>query len=198
MFDSNETVTLIVNYLNATGSNAQVAFSSPQIPKNLGYYVLPIDGAWLQGGSRNEVVLELVVYNPSVDAPATTYSGPYIYIVTPSASSMPANTGAPMNDLGLKVGIPVAIVTFLAILGCVYYFNRRKRGIDVGGLRALMGRKRGYGVRKSRRQRMGSKSDAFTQEAELNDIGSGHPAPDANEGNVFRAEIARQQEGRGL
>lgn len=109
-----------------------------------------MDKAWLQGTGRNNLTLTILsVENAELDVTA----GPIISLTNRPATHYPAppTTKAP-NGLGLLVGIPVALSFFVFVLRGLFFGMRKHRKIGLGN---VMGRRRGYGAGKSRRQRLG-------------------------------------------
>ena len=123
----------------------------------------------------------------------------------------PAPPPTSINTLGLAVGLPVSLAVMALVIAVLYFGMRKTRHIGLG---SVMGRRRGYGVHKSRTQRMGKRGniglreeEAFSSEPVFRDDpletnvelssgqyqGSTREDRSRNAGNVFREEIARQQ-----
>jgi hypothetical protein len=153
----------LLNYINATGPAAQNAWISPPTPKNLGFVIMTMDGDWLQGQSSNNLSLSLTALNPSVDQPAAIEPGPIIMLTNQPAQHYPPPPHTTINKLGLEVGIPVGLAAFFFILCGLWFGMRKTRRIELGN---VMGRRKGYGVGKSRRQRVGKRGIQL-QETEL-------------------------------
>jgi hypothetical protein len=213
------------SFVNTSSSAGVNAWSSPAVDGVLGFVIITMDNAWLQGMSANSLNLTLV--DNGIDSngrqAAKTFRGPVISIVTPGHYPPPPTTT--INPLGLQIGIPLGVAAFILILFGLFFGMRRQRQVDVGAIKSLLNRKKGYGVRKSRAQRMGQKKglvandgqdeDAFRDDpVELQQRGIGgdgyrdhqlsHSPPREHfmEGsggaNAFRDEVARQQTGRPL
>ncbi|KAI9839574.1 MAG: hypothetical protein M1819_002200 [Sarea resinae] len=159
-FPLNSTVTVELNYANASKGGAN-AYSSSQIRNSYGYTTIKMDKAWLQGEDSNNLTFYLVELNPAPNSKPNIVEGATIMLETPSPSHYPPTpkTNAP-NHLGLVVGLPVTLgFCALVVLGLMIGM-RRTRHIGLGN---VMGRRnKGYGIGKSRRQRMrGGKNGAI-------------------------------------
>lgn len=173
---------------------------------------LPADQAWLNGGSQVTAQFTLIANNGNEDQPATPFQGPIIYLVPiPPAHPLPASPHSTINTLGLAVGLPIGVAVAGFILAVLYFGMRKTRNIGIGN---VMGRRKGYGVGKSRTQRMGkrgavglSEQEIYPSESVYRDEpitdnvelgqggfqGSTREDRSRNAGNVFREEIERQQ-----
>jgi len=224
-FSQNETIRIELDYINATGAAPQHAWSSPPTAKNLGYVIMTMDAAWLQGQSFNNLSLTLVALDTSVNQAARIIPGPYISLINQPAEHYPPPPHAELNKLGLEVGIPVGVGAFLFIVCGLWFGMRKTRRIELGN---IMSRRKGYGVGKSRRQRMGKQADIQLRESALRPTSpefrdeplqgaeapqrfAGHAREESlgslvssaagdsfsrPQGNVFREELERQRTGR--
>lgn len=124
-----------------------------------------MDKAWLQGTGRNNLTLTILSLGPKGNPKLVVTAGPVISLTNRPATHYPAppTTKAP-NRLGLLVGIPVCLGFFVFILCGLFFGMRKHRKIGLGN---VMGRTRGYGVGKSRRQRLGGSGAIRLGEAEL-------------------------------
>ena len=153
-----------MDYINATGAEPQSAWSSKSIPKDWGYDIMTMDPAWLQGQSSNNLSLTLVAFDPTANQAATKIPGPIIGLINQPAQHYPPPPHAELNKLGLEVGIPVGIGAFLFIICGLWFGMRKTRRIELGN---IMSRRKGYGVGKSRRQRLGKQADIQLRESAL-------------------------------
>ena len=172
---------------------------------------MPVDEAWLDGGKQISAAVLLTANNIMEDKAANTTRGPIINIVpVPPTPPLPAPPPTSINTLGLAVGLPVAFAAIVFIIAVLYFGMRKTRRIGLG---SVMGRRKGYGVKKSRTQRMGRKGPVGLSEQEIYSSDPGFrddPVDDDVElshgryedstredrsrsaGNVFREELARQ------
>lgn len=147
-----------------TSIGGDSAWSSAKTPNAYGYSTLTMDKAWLQGTGRNNLTLTILSLTPNGNAKLIVTAGPLISLTNRPVTHYPAppTTKAP-NRLGILVGIPVGLGFFVFILCGLFFGMRNHRRIGLGN---VMGRRRGYGVGKSRRQRRGENVAIRLGEAE--------------------------------
>lgn len=172
--EGNTSVYVQANYVNASIGGAQ-AFQSIQIPNTQGFIAFTIDGAWLQSKTRNNLTLFITSQS------GTSLSGPTIMIMDrPPAYYQKPPASVPTGQ-ALYIAIP-SVFGFIVLCvcgGCIW--NRKARKIGLGN---VMGRRKGYAVGKSRRQRMGlskKKGAIRLREQELTADGQYRDAPVARE-----------------
>lgn len=172
----NATLLLIANYVNESEGGA-VAFQSPPIGAQQGFYVWDIDKAWMKGHQSNNVTLFL---NPIAPTEGESHSlqGPILQITTkPAEYYQQPHTKAPTGQ-SLYIALPT-VFGFIVICVCGgFIINRKQRQIGLGN---IMGRRKGYGVSKSRPQRMGLGKKGGTialREQELTSGGQYRDRPD--------------------
>ncbi|KAF2185185.1 hypothetical protein K469DRAFT_707967 [Zopfia rhizophila CBS 207.26] len=211
-FPINSTVTVKLTYAN---NSEEEVWSSPETENSWGVATVTMKKEWMQGYSRYN--LTFFALNYEGDDPtkqSTPFKGPTIELRNqpPRHYAPPKPTKMP-NKLGLMIGLPVSLgFVFVVVVG-LYLGMRSQRKIGLGN---IMGRKKGYGVGKSRRQRMrlGKKGAIRLEEGRApirmeyqdaphhgrdNSLGSLvsddeiRPAP---RGNQFRDEVQRQRTGR--
>jgi hypothetical protein len=144
-FDAGTQVQLLVNLAN-TSTNK---WHSDWINANVGYALITFNDTLV-----NAVIDVLLTATPSNGAPAT-YAGPTITVIPIPGPAPPAHTS--YNLLGLVIGLPVGLAVVAAVLCCLFCVVRKNKSA-FDGLKVLR-RRRGYGVGKSRRQRMGEEAD---------------------------------------
>jgi hypothetical protein len=168
----------------------------------------------LEGYSWNNLTFELHALDPASGKPEQVISGPTITVTTaPPVHYSAVPTPFP-NRIGLELGIPLGVGFLLLVLFGLWVGMRNHRRIDVGGLSSLMKRKRGYGVGKSRRQRLGKKGGIALADTHQGPTFRDDPSDDVElqqgvhspqedrwnyqqeNGNAFREEVRRQQTGR--
>ena len=198
--------------LDLSGNVTQNAWHSDDIDKNMGFAYLPVDDTMLQGGDTSNLTFSLVANNPDDDEPARIIPGPTITASKPVATHLPPSPPNSINKLGLEVGIPVAIAVVALIIVGLWFTTRKHRVIGIGN---VMGRRKGYGVGKSRRQRVGKHGGVGVAETEFDPSMSSFrdeprediemhgqyrdadtPRGPGETGNAFRDEVSRQQTGR--
>lgn len=142
--------------------------------------------------------------NPKSSAEA--FDGPMITLQNEPPHHYPPSAKNSINKEGLMIGLPVGLGFVLLVVVGLYIGMRKQRIIGLGN---IMGhRNRGYGVGKSRRQRLGlGKKGAIRLDdrevrPQYNDS-HGHDRDVSDDGfrpavgtNHFRDEIQRQRTGR--
>jgi len=162
-FAINSTITIELSYVSTSGGGGN-AWSSAKTPNAYGYVTMTMDKAWLQGTSRNNLTLTIVSLGPNVNAQAVRTSGPVISLINKPVAHLPAppHTKAP-NKLGMEIGIPVGVAFIVFVVFGLCIGMRKTRRIGVGN---VMGRRKGYGIGKSRRQRVGNNGPIRLDEQE--------------------------------
>jgi hypothetical protein len=135
----------MANYVNAT-RDGQQAFQYGPLSNAWGFVSWKIQSDWLKSQPSNNVTFYITAQG------GRSVSGPTVMITTsPIASSSHAPTPAPKGK-ELYIALP-AVGGFIILCVCGgFIFNRKQRKIGLGN---VMGRRQGYGVRKSHRQRLG-------------------------------------------
>jgi hypothetical protein len=154
---NNASVLVQANYVNTTGGVQ--AFQSPPTTNALGFYAWTIDKDWLRGKGSNNVTLYILPLNPVANEPAS-FTGPVLRVTNhpPDYYRQPL-AKAPIGE-SLYIALPTVLGFVVLCLAGGFFWNRHARKIGLGN---IMGR-RGYGVNKSRTQRLGlrtKKSDAI-------------------------------------
>lgn len=148
--EKNATVIVQVNYVNASDGGPQ-AFESPITANYRGFYALTIDKAWLEGHSWNNVTLYLFPSNPAANEPQS-FTGPTVMVTNrPPTWYRQPKTSAPKGET-LYIALPCVFGAIIVMVCGTHLWNRKNRKIGLGN---VMGRREGYGSRKSRVQRLG-------------------------------------------
>lgn len=133
------------NYLNASVGGEQ-AFQSDTLSGSRGWYALNVLEAWKQGSKENYIDLFL--------APAAggkRLPGPRIAIGAAPEEVAFKPTQVPKGP-ALYIALP-AVFGFIILCVCGgFWWNRHARVIGLGN---VMGRRKGYGIGKSRGERLG-------------------------------------------
>ncbi|KAF2431995.1 hypothetical protein EJ08DRAFT_732751 [Tothia fuscella] len=208
-FEVNTTITIVLNYGN--DSTHRAAWTSEGQPKEKGFVTVQMDKKWLQDSSNNTLEFGLISYVTAGSHTRDALEGPTIFLTSkgPSHFKPPPHTKMP-DKLSLLIGLPLGLGALLFVLIGLFFGMRKQRQIGVG---SVMGRgKKGYGVGKSRRQRVGKEGAIRLEEREVLQtrvppLGSGHAREESlgslvsdNEGkqgnNAFRDEMKKQRTGR--
>jgi len=148
--EKNATVYVVANYLNES-IGGQIAYTSPITGAATGFLAWTIEKDWLQGMSSNNITLWLNPLNP-IDNEAHSLGGLNIGIMNkPAEYYHQGKTPLPKGQ-SLYIALP-SVFGFIVLCVCGgAIINRKHRKIGLGN---VMGRRNGYGVGKSRSQRLG-------------------------------------------
>jgi len=154
----NSSITIALNYDNDT---TMTAWTSGALPVQQSYVTLKMESAWLQTYHSYNLTFEAISYVPkSETGAATPLVGPSI-ILTTSQLPAPEHTKLPSTE-SLLIALPVALGCCAIIMFGLCFGMRKQRKLGVG---SVMGRRgKGYGERKSRRQRLGIRKGAIRLE----------------------------------
>jgi hypothetical protein len=145
-FNSNETLYVQANYVNTTRDGPQ-AYSSTPLSNAWGFVSWTIKSDWLKSLPSNNVTLYIVAQG------GRSVAGPTVMVTTsPTPGPYHQPQTQPPKGKDLYIALP-AVGGFVILCVCGgFIFNRKHRKIGFGN---VMGRRKGYGVGKSRRQRLG-------------------------------------------
>jgi hypothetical protein len=177
-FNSNETLYVQANYVNSTRDGPQ-AYQSAPLSNSWGFVSWTINSDWLKSFSSNNVTLYITAQG------GRSVAGPTVMVTTsptPEPYHQPPTQAPKGKDL--YIALP-AVAGFVILCVCGgFILNRKHRKIGLGN---VMGRQQGYGVGKSRRQRLGlsKKSGAIRlREQELTADGQYRDVPVQQEARV--------------
>ena len=149
-FAMNSTVVVALNYVDNEGGGSQ-AWQSAKTQNNFGFVSVTMDAAWLNGNPTNNLSFSLIQLDTTADARPNTLPGPTVMLgPKPAKHLAPGPPTPPPNKLGLLVGLPVSLGAVVLMLCGLCVLMRKTRKIGLGN---VMGRRKGYGAAKSRRQR---------------------------------------------
>ncbi|CZS95294.1 hypothetical protein WAI453_011274 [Rhynchosporium graminicola] len=146
----NASVNIIANYINDTGHGI-VAFISDPVSVSDGYFVWTIQKDWLQDMKENNVTLFLNRINPPLGAP-TSLEGPTVRVQVYEKPIYHQPPSEPPKGQSLYIALPTVLGFVILIVIGGYFWNRKTHKIGLGN---VMGRRSGYGSRKSKSQRLG-------------------------------------------
>jgi hypothetical protein len=177
-FNSNETLYVQANYVNTTRDGSQ-AYSSTPLSNAWGFVSWTIKSDWLKSLPSNNVTLYIVAQG------GRSVTGPTVMVTTsPTPGPYHQPQTQPPKGKDLYIALP-AVGGFVILCVCGgFIFNRKYRKIGLGN---VMGRRKGYGVGKSRRQRLGlsKKTGAIRlREQELTADGQYRDVPTQQEARV--------------
>jgi Ykl077w/Psg1 (Pma1 Stabilization in Golgi) len=148
-----------VNF-QSNNNSAIVAWQSAFFSANRGYTTVTIDKSWLDSGYATNFTLVWTYY--STDISAQKHSAYNITLAPQPVTHYPAPAPTKLpNKESLIIALPI-VFGFLLLMTiglCISMKAHRKIGLS-----SIMGRKKGYGSGKSRRQRLGIKKGAIRLE----------------------------------
>lgn len=147
----NATITIELRYSNS--SEGDSAFTSERTDNSYGYIPLRMRSEWLQGKSRNSLTLYIIELDSTSDRRASARQGPTVTLHPRPVEHYQAPPPLPFNKLALIIGLPVSLGVVILIVSGLFFGMRRTRKIGVEHARKSRGK--GYGIGKSKNQRMG-------------------------------------------
>ncbi|MCJ1353176.1 MAG: hypothetical protein MMC33_003161 [Icmadophila ericetorum] len=156
-------VTIELDYAVYTDGAGVNAWSSPITPCVLGYTILQTDPTWLKGQTRNNLTLTFIDYDQQLGP--IRHTGPTISLIEPPVSGAPLVPSNP--NLGVLIGVPLGVGLPVAMICLLIYGMRKHRHIDYQSIKELARKKNGYGIRKSRRQRVGKRESPYFADSDV-------------------------------
>jgi hypothetical protein len=148
-FKPNSTMTVKLNYAN---SSQIQAWSSDEINVAWGVTTVEMQKDWLQGYDEYNLTFFALVYEGGSSEPKP-YDGPNVMLQKAPADHYPPPPTTKMpNKESLAIGLPLGLGFVAIVVVGLFIGMRKKRQIGLGN---IMGRRKGYGSGKSRRQRLG-------------------------------------------
>ncbi|KAI9892704.1 MAG: hypothetical protein M1814_001124 [Vezdaea aestivalis] len=209
-FKINTTLEVLVDYTNPQGGGLNV-YTSPETPNAYGFVTVSMDNRWLNDNSENNLTFSIIQLDKTPSKKPNYYQGPTVRLIQKPAKHYAPSPETPKPDRkSLAIGLPVALGGALFIVLGVCFWNRKHRQIGIGN---IMGRRAGYGVGKSRRQRIGKAGAIRLTETPSKDVFRDEPprpghardtslgslvsegADERTQSNAFRSEVQRQRTG---
>ncbi|RAH71604.1 DUF4448 domain-containing protein [Aspergillus aculeatinus CBS 121060] len=150
----NAIITIELRYLNS--SEGDSAYTSERIDNSYGYTHIHMREDWLQGKQRNALTLYIIELDAVSDKRASIRQGPTVLLhIRPTEHRKPSPQLS-FNRLALYIGLPVSLGVVVLVVAGLYFGMRESRRIDLGNI--IGSRDKGYGIAKSKEQRLGSKA----------------------------------------
>ncbi|KAL5343720.1 hypothetical protein BJX70DRAFT_120984 [Aspergillus crustosus] len=147
----NATITIELRYSNSLEGSS--AFTSEKTDNSYGYYPLHMSKDWLQGKANNTLTLYIIELDSTLDRRASARQGPMITLHPKPVEHYKPSPPPRFNRLALCVGLPVALVVVVIVVVALVFSMKRSRE----AITSIWGsRRRGYGIGKSRSQRLRS------------------------------------------
>lgn len=147
----NATITIELRYVNSTVGDS--AFTSEKTDNSYGYIPMHMNEEWLQGKSQNALTLYIIELDLESDRRASAQQGPTVTLRHKPAEHWRPSPQLPFNRLALYTGLPVGLAMVVAVVLGLFFGMRNRRKIGIGNIMGSRGS--GYGVGKSRSERMG-------------------------------------------
>ncbi|KAL4780746.1 hypothetical protein BJX76DRAFT_37052 [Aspergillus varians] len=149
----NATITIELRYSDSLEGSS--AFTSEKTDNSYGYIPLHMRKEWLQGKQNNTLTLYIIELDSTLDQRASARQGPTITLRPRPVEHYKPSPPLRFNKLALCIGLPVSFVVVIIVVVTLVYSMRKSRDTIISS--AFWGsRKRGYGIGKSRPQRLGS------------------------------------------
>ncbi|GFF95985.1 hypothetical protein IFM61606_05495 [Aspergillus udagawae] len=151
----NATITIELRYANSSLGDS--AFTSEKTDNSYGYISLPMQKEWLQGKPYNALTLYIIELDPTSGSRASARQGPTVILHPKPIEHYKPSPQIPFNRTALYIGLPVSLGVVIAVVAGLAFGMRKSRRT---GLRDVVSaRGRGYGIGKSKNQRLGNKRE---------------------------------------
>ena len=170
----NATVTIELRYPNSTEGDS--AFTSERTGNSYGYIPLRMRGEWLQDKPRNTLTLYIIELDLTSDRRASARQGPTVTLHPKPVEHYKPLPPPRFNKLALMIGLPVSVGVVILIVAGVFFGMRRSTKIGIE--HAMAPRGKGYGIGKSKNERLGrnmmtSDEDEFAAMKKYSDADEG-------------------------
>ncbi|KAL4803664.1 hypothetical protein BDV18DRAFT_162682 [Aspergillus unguis] len=147
----NATITIELRYPDSLEGSS--AYTSDKTDNSYGYIPLHMSNEWLQGKQNNTLTLYIIELDSTLDRRASARQGPTITLRPRPIEHYKPSPPPRFNKLALCIGLPVSLTVVLIIVVTLVYSMRKSRE-TIGGSAFWSSRRRGYGIGKSRAQRV--------------------------------------------
>lgn len=159
----NATITIELRYSDSLEGSS--AYTSDKTDNSYGYIPLHMSKEWLQGKQNNTLTLYIIELDSTLDRRASARQGPTIKLRPRPVEHYKPSPPPSFNRLALCIGLPVTLIVVLIVVLYLVYSMRRSRE-TIGTSAFWNSRKRGYGIGKSRAQRVKSDMKESSDSAE--------------------------------
>ncbi|PYH45220.1 DUF4448 domain-containing protein [Aspergillus saccharolyticus JOP 1030-1] len=180
----NATITIELRYLNS--SEGDSAYTSERIDNSYGYTHIHMREEWLQGKQWNALTLYIIELDAVSDKRASARQGPTILLHLRPTEHHKPSPQLPFNRLALYIGLPVSLGIVVLVVAGLYFGMRESRRIDLAKIKVSRGK--GYGIAKSKDQRLGSKVDIREGSEASSGIGRYTDDLDTGMSEIFQPE----------
>ncbi|KAL6238173.1 hypothetical protein BDW75DRAFT_202155 [Aspergillus navahoensis] len=148
----NATITIELRFSDSPEGTS--AFTSDKTDNSYGYIPLHMSNEWLQGKQNNTLTLYIIELDSTLDRRASARRGPTITLRPKPVEHYKPSPPPRFNKLALCIGLPVSLAVVIIVIVTLVFSMRKSRETIVNS--AFWSRKRGYGIGKSRSQRLKS------------------------------------------
>lgn len=149
----NATITIELRYSDLLEGSS--AFTSEKTDNSYGYIPLHMSKEWLQGKQNNTLTLYIIELDSTLDRRASARQGPTITLRPRPVEHYKPSPPPRFNKLALCIGLPVSLVVVIIVVATLVFSMRKSRDTIMSSA-FWVSRKRGYGIGKSRSQRLKS------------------------------------------
>lgn len=146
----NATITIELRYSDSLDGSS--AYTSDKTDNSYGYIPLHMRAEWLQNKPNNTLTLYIIELDSTLDRRASARQGPTITLHPKPVEHYKPSPPAKFNKLALCIGLPVSLIVVIVVVVTLAMSMRRDRE----GMSSLLwgSRRKGYGIGKSRNQRV--------------------------------------------
>ena len=181
-YPPNAIITIELRYSNS--SEGDSAFTSERTDNSYGYVPLYMRKEWLQDKPHNTLTFYIIELDSTSDRRASARQGPTVVLLPKPVEHYKSPPPLPFNKLALIIGLPVSVGVVILIVCALSLGMWRSRKTGIEHIRAS--RTKGYGIGKSKDQRMGGRKNTINEEA--NALAAMKKYSDADEGMSEIAE----------
>ncbi|KAL2832794.1 hypothetical protein BJY01DRAFT_225632 [Aspergillus pseudoustus] len=146
----NATITIELRYFDSLEGSS--AFTSEKTDNSYGYIPLHMRKDWLQNKLNNTLTLYIIELDSTLDRRASARQGPTITLRPRPVEHYKPSPPARFNSLALCIGLPVSFAVVSIVVITLVCSMRRTR--DAMANIFSNSRRRGYGIARSRAQRL--------------------------------------------
>ncbi|RAH58078.1 hypothetical protein BO85DRAFT_449182 [Aspergillus piperis CBS 112811] len=161
----NATITIELRYTDSIEGDS--TFTSDKTDNSYGYTHIHMQQEWLQGKQQNPLTLYIIELDSVSDKRASARRGPTVVLHPKPVQHRLFPRPTSFNKLGLYIGLPVSLSVVILVVAGLYFGMRDSRRIDLGNIGGP-----GYGIRKSKGQRLGRNRCESTSERTVEETSS--------------------------
>ncbi|CAK38891.1 DUF4448 domain-containing protein [Aspergillus niger CBS 101883] len=161
----NATITIELRYADSVEGDS--TFTSDRTDNSYGYTHIHMQQEWLQGKQQNPLTLYIIELDSVSDKRASARRGPTVVLHPKPVQHLLSPPPTSFNKLALYIGLPVSLSVVILVVAGLYFGMRESRRIDLGNIGGP-----GYGIRKSKVQRLGRNRGESAEERNVEETNS--------------------------